>query len=588
MNSDHRHKDLLNLKKVINIIYSDMKKPLLYFILTIIGSFFLMSSGLFAQYNNHMVMMQKAEALAKNYPSLCSVRSLIKSDGGRDIIVITIGTGDHENKQGIAILGGIEGNHILGKELALGFASSLLKESGLDEIKSLLEKITFYVFPDVSPDATEQYFSQIKYERTTNTRPTDEDRDFKTDEDPFEDLDNNGMITLIRVLDPAGSFMECIDNKMVMELADLSKGQTGSYFVYSEGIDNDKDGLFNEDGPGGVNFNRNLTYNYEEFGVNAGLHPVSEPETKAVLDFLFDHFNIFATFAFGPQDNLAQQGPPERQQGSREQVSEEGQTLTAGQTSSRNQGRRMRQNRKITSVLKSDEAIIQLVSERYCKITGVNGSPTKVSAPGNFMDWSYYHYGRYSFSTPAWWFPVEKNKNREASFLKFAADNNMDDLFVPWTEIDHPDFPGKKTEAGGIKPFVMTNPPADKLEELITNNYKFIVNIAGMHSELEFLDTNVEDLGDNLFRVSVKVHNRGIFATCTEAGENNMWTRIMRISVETANNQKFMSGLKVQNIPRLEGDCSSEFTWLILGKGAVKITAGAINTGFINTTIDLK
>jgi len=375
-----------------------------------------------------------------------------------------------------------------------------------------------------------------------------------------------------------------------MTLADLSKGQTGSYFVYSEGTDNDKDGVFNEDGPGGVNFNRNLTFDYEEFGVNAGLHPVSEPETKAVLDFLFDHFNIYVTFAFSPQDNLGQQAQPERQPGSRDQASGEDQSPAPGQgpPSSRGQRGRMRQSRKITSVLKSDEIIIKLVSEKYSEITGVKGAPPRRSTPGNFMDWSYYHYGRYSFSTPAWWFPVEKDKNSEAAFLKYAEDNNMDDVFVPWTEIKHPDFPGKKTETGGIKPFVMTNPPADKLEELIAKNYEFIIDITAMHPELEFLDAEVENMGDDLFRVSVKVHNKGIFATCTEAGENNMWNRIMRISVVTNKSQKFLSGNKVQSIPRLEGDCSAEFSWLILGKGPVKITAGAINTGTINTTLDLK
>ena len=45
-----------------------------------------------------------------------------------------------------------------------------------------------------------------------------------------------------------------------------------------------------------MSFNQNFTFNYEEFGVNAGLHPVSEPETKAVADFLFDRFNIYAVF----------------------------------------------------------------------------------------------------------------------------------------------------------------------------------------------------------------------------------------------------------------------------------------------------
>ena len=126
------------------------------------------------------------------------------------------------------------------------------------------------------------------------------------DEDPYEDLNKDGFITLIRVKDPSGKYIESDEDKRVMVAADLAKGQSGSYLVYSEGIDNDKDGSFNEDGAGGVNFNRNFTFNYEEFGLNAGLYPVSEPETKAVADFLFDKFNIYAVFTFGPQDNLGQ------------------------------------------------------------------------------------------------------------------------------------------------------------------------------------------------------------------------------------------------------------------------------------------
>lgn len=563
-----------------------MKIPACNLILAIIGSLFLSYANSHAQYNSHRTMIQKSNALAKEYPSLCTVNTLVKSEGDREIIVLSIGTGERDKKPGIAVIGGIEGSHLLGKELALGFASTLLKESGSPEINSLLGKITFYVFPDVSPDATEQYFSKLKYERNTNSRPVDEDKDFMTDEDPYEDLNGDGLITLIRVNDPSGSFMKCPDDERIMMLADLSGGQAGSYMVYSEGIDNDKDGMFNEDGPGGVNFNRNLTYDYEEFGVNAGLHPVSEPETKAVLDFLFDHFNIYATFAFGPQNNLAQD-TQDRQAGARGQASGEDQAQEAGQASGR-QGGWMRRNRKITRVLDSDDVIVKLVAKRYREITGVKGSPPVKPSPGNFMDWSYYHYGRYSFSTPAWWFQAEKNKNMEAEFLKYASENNIEGVFVPWTETEHPDFPGKKTETGGIIPFVMINPPADKLVELITRNYKFIVEIAAMHPELEFLDADVKDMGDNVFRVSVKVHNKGIFATCTEAGENNMWNRIMRITVDINDNQKLLSGQKVQSIQRLEGDCSAEFSWLILGKGTVNITAGAINTGTVNTSVELK
>jgi hypothetical protein len=513
------------------------------------------------QYNDFRTMSQKIDALSKEYPSLCSVKPLVKTAGGKDIRMISVGTGDKDSKPGIAVVGGVEGTHVLGKELALGFAVSLLKESSSPKIKGLLDKVTFYIFPDVSPDATEQFFSDLKYERTVNARATDDDRDFVTDEDPFEDLNNDGLITLIRVSDPSGKYTPSAEDSRIMVQAEVSEGKSGGYLVYAEGIDNDKDESFNEDGAGGVNFNRNFTYNYEEYGLNAGMYPVSEPETKAVADFLFDKFNIYAVFTFGPQDNLGQPWKSSEKQGT---------------------------DRRITSVMKTDEAVNKLVSDKYHEITGAKGAPSVKSASGNFVEWAYYHYGRYSFSTPAWWFPVEKGKNEEAAFLKFAEKKKMNDVFVPWTEIKHPGFPGKKTEVGGIKPFAMINPPADTLDYLITANYNFITAIALMHPELEFLDVTTEDAGENIYRVSLKLHNKGLFATCAEVGDKNIWTRIMRIKLEPSKGQTLLSGLKVQQIERLEGDKSSEFSWLINGKGTLKITAGALNTGTISSTIELK
>jgi hypothetical protein len=513
------------------------------------------------QYNNFASMSQNIAALNRDYPALCTVKSLVKTAGGKEIWVVTIGTGNKDNKPGIAVFGGVEGNHILGKELASGFASTLLKESSTPEIKALLEKITFYVFPDVSPDATEQFFADVKYERTVNTRSTDDDRDFVYDEDPCEDLNKDGYITLIRVSDLSGKYRESDEDKRVMVPADLSKGLKGEYLLFSEGIDNDKDDSLNEDGAGGVCFNRNFSFNYEEFGLNAGLHPMSEPETKAVADFLFDRFNIYAVFTFGPQDNL-------------------GQAMKSTD--------RPENDKKLTYIQKSDEVINKLVSEKYHEITGVKGAPVTKTTQGNFMDWAYFHYGRYSFSTPAWWLSTDKGKSAEAEFLKYAEKKKITDVFVPWKEIKHPDFPDKKTEVGGIKPFVMINPPADTLGDMINKNFRFITTVAAMHPELEFMDIKTENAGQNIFRISLKLHNKGVFSTCAEIGRKNIWTRIMRISLETQPAQGLLSGQKIQRVDPLDGNQSADFSWLINGKGTVKITAGALNTGTVTTSIDIK
>ncbi len=546
------------------------------------------------QYSDYKTLSQKATRLATDYKSLCSVGSIARTAGGKDIWSISIGTGDKDSKPALAIVGGVDGRYIFSRELAMGFAETLLKESSSPEVKELLSKITFYIFPDVSPDASQQYFAPIKYERSVNTRSTDDDRDFVNDEDPYEDLNKDGFITSIRISDPSGTLIESEDDRRILVAADLSKGQKGAFILLTEGIDNDKDSKFNEDGEGGVSFNKNFTYNYEEFGTNAGLHAVSEIESKAVADFLYDHFNIYAVFTFGPQDNLGQAPRSSERAASQSpaaQVQESGRGFQTGggRGSGGSTGGYMRSvDRRMTSVMRTDETVIRLVSDKFHEITGLRGSPSPVSTRGNFMEWVYYHYGRYSFGTPGWWIPADKAMSSEAAFLKYAEENKLGDVFVDWTEINHPDFPGKKVEVGGIKPFLMANPPADKLGELIANNSKFIMTVAGMHPELEFLDIKTESLGDNVFRVSAKVHNKGIFATCAEAGDINQWTRIMRISLEPVGNQTLLSGDKIQRIRRLEGDRSQEFSWLISGRGTLKITAGALNTGTVSTSIDLK
>jgi hypothetical protein len=531
------------------------------------------------QYHSQIQMSQKLEALSKQYTELCSVRSLAKTIGGKDIWLIAIGSGARDDKPAIAIAGGVDGKYLIGRELAVGFAEEILKNSVNADIRELLDKLTFYILPDLSPDASAQFFSEMKYERSINARTTDDDKDFVYDEDPCEDLDKDGYITLIRIKDPSGKYIESTEDRRVMVPADISKGETGNYLVYSEGLDNDKDNNFNEDGTGGVSFNRNFTYNYEEFGVNAGLYPVSETETRAVSDFLYDRFNIYMVLTFGPQDNL---GQPMKVADRASPVQ------NTQQNQGSDQGMMRRERGRTTSIMKTDELINKLVSDKYHEITGLKGVPPAINEPGNFMEWAYFHYGRYSFSTPGWWLNVEKGKNTEAAFLKFADKKKLNDIFIPWNVFDHPDFPGKTVEIGGIKPFAVLNPPEDTIGDLISSHYRFITEISAMHPELEFLDIKIENAGENIFRLSLKVHNKGVFATAAEIGEPNIWTRVMRLTLEPSKGQTIISGLKVQRIQRLQGDESAEFSWLIYGKGRTVISAGAANVGLVSTSVEFK
>jgi hypothetical protein len=529
-----------------------------------------------SRYHNVNEMNETLKELSRNNPELCKLESIVKTTAGNDIWVMRIGLNDADSKPGIAVLGGIDGRYPLGNEIVVGMATRLLENSGDPDISSLLDKVTFYLFPNVNPDATGQYFSNLKYERLVNDNPTDNDRDFKINEDPYEDLNGDGMITLMRIKDPSGTHITAADDPRLMIKADLAKAEIGDWIVLTEGIDNDRDGSFNEDPEGGVNFNNNFAFEYEEFGRLAGINANSENETKAVADFLYDHFNIFAVFSYGPQDNL---GKPFKVKESRES------SVGIEESSGRGRGRGPG---KITNILKEDELLNKLLSEKYLKITGLSGSPGFTREAGNFMEWAYYHYGRYSYSTPGWWLPEEKGLSKEASLLKYIADNSYEEVFIPWEKYDHPDFPGKLVEIGGISPFALTTPPAELIDGIIESNYKFLIDAAKLHPGLELLDPKIEKLDKDIFRISVKVHNTGVFSTSSKIGEAVKWVRKMRVELKSDMEFKLLSGRAIESFARLKGDETREMSWLVMGTGKYTIIAGAVNSGSAELTLELK
>ena len=140
--------------------------------------FFLVHSLVFAQadYPNLNEITNRLKALDKN--SNATLSTLTTTRGGNPIYALKLGTGDLENKPAIAVMGGVEGYHVLSTELALQFAERLIQNH-----PEALEHTTFLVFPNMSPEAYEQYHAKLKYERRGNSSNLDHDRDGFLNED---------------------------------------------------------------------------------------------------------------------------------------------------------------------------------------------------------------------------------------------------------------------------------------------------------------------------------------------------------------------------------------------------------------------
>lgn len=530
----------------------------------------LFSSVAMAQnnYSNYAQQTSRLNALAKNYPQLAKLTTLTKTTGGKDVWQLTLGSGDADTNPAIVIAGGTEGNHILGTELAIGFAENLLQGSNSDSIKALLNKTTFYIFPNMSPDAMEQYFASLQYERQGNSSSTDDDRDGKPDEDGFDDLDGNGKITWMRVESPIGDYKTHPDDPRVLIKADLSKGEKGKYLLFSEGSDNDKDNLFNEDGEGGVWFNKNFSYRHPSFTQGSGEFPVSENETRALADYLYERFNVYAVLSFGTNNNLSSALAFNSQAAS--------QPVVAGWQ---------------LADVKADS----MVADLYNKTVNLKDAPKTSPGGGDFFSWAYFHYGRYSFSTPGWVVPKSKPDTTKgekaltiddmgAHYLRWVNQQNLPAAFTEWKQIQHPDFPGQKTEVGGFDPFALNTPPYKFVADIVKKHSGFIIKLAACQPEIDMVNVKTEKVG-SLTRITLDIINKGALASHSKLGERSYWVKRINVRVNTGANQSVISGRKIQTLNSLEGYGLQQLTWLIKGSGKLTIEAGSPTTG--SKTIDV-
>ncbi len=519
-------------------------------------SFVLLLNGK-AQYKNNAQLGNEIQKLVKN-KEIVSSQSLATTSGGKNISVITIGKGEKNNKPGIAIIGGINGVSLASTEIVLQIAEKLTSSE-----PQILDDVTFYLIPNVSPDATEQYFESLKYERLQNAEPYDDDRDGSTDEDGFDDLNNDGMITLMRILDPdKGDYMIHPENPEVMLKADRTKNQKGEYRVMYEGIDNDKDGEINEDVPGGIIFNKNFSFNYQYFSEGAGYNALSEIESRAVAQFLFDHWNIFAVLCIGPENNLS-----------------EFSDLKAEIA-----------DKRIKAVIDDeDKSYFERVVNLYKSSIHLPDSSKVSPTGGDLLSWIYFHYNRFGFSTPAW--NVGKNKEGQGSaefdYLKWATDNNIENQTIPWQIIDHPDFPGKTVEVGGIKPFQMYNPPIEYIDTVAELHYDFVMDLADMHPAITFNDVKITKQSNNLYLVEVELTNTGGFPTMPVSALNTKWVKKIRLDIEPSQQQTIVGGRKIFLYDRIIPGETIKSSWLISNKGTVQIKAGSPQTGFISKKVEL-
>jgi hypothetical protein len=542
---------------------------------------------------------------AAKYPGLVDVYTVGKTYEGRDIWQMTItnkSTGAAESKPAMYVAGNIHSEEVTACVAALDFANALLTGYGTDpEIAVLVDTRAFYVKPTENPDGSELFLTTAQANRSSVHR-YDDDGDGLADEDPPEDLNGDGLIThMLQYVGPGKG-----DTVIVLDhfISYAGKGQ-GDYLAFSEGIDNDGDGKYNEDGVGGLDLNRNYPVNWrpaaEATGVgwaqggsgSPGEYPLSEPETRASYLFFMTHPNI--SVIQGMHTSIPMYLHPPATSHPEE------------------------------SMFPVDSAYYDYLDSEATRLSGfIPAGDAYHDYPryggdvpmfGNGADLSYFALGAVGYGDELWGYLAcmkSTDFNGDGVFdysdVVYMNENVPEykgKLIVDWTPYDHPTL-GKVLIGGLNQKFWVCNPPAGELlAQVVAKETEFnlllakslplvaasnpvvTANRGGTHT-LTVTITNEGFLPDALRRAYlVKIVKPG------QATIKLDWAMSVTPSTSATQGISFFAGTLPDNDTTFEALSnmtwarSRQVSWVIRGSGSVTVTVRSTRGGTSTVTVDI-
>jgi hypothetical protein len=163
------------------------------------------------RFHDYDELVALCEQLAAGRPELCRLSILGTSHEGRPMPLLTVSnpqTGPDEGKPAMWVDGNVHGNEVQGSEAAVYLAWLLTERHGeLSEITELVDRSVFYILPTVNPDGRQHWFEKPNTSSSSRSgvAPLDNDRDGVADEDGPDDLDGDGELLVMRKRVPAGT-----------------------------------------------------------------------------------------------------------------------------------------------------------------------------------------------------------------------------------------------------------------------------------------------------------------------------------------------------------------------------------------------
>lgn len=545
----------------------------------------------FTHYYPYDQMTATLKKLAKTYPKLLKLESIGKSYQGRDLWAMTINnpaTGAEAEKPAMYIHANIHGNELQGTEVCLYTIWYLMEHYRKNaQITELVDHRVFYILPSVNPDGRVHWFEGPNnyHSSRSGQKPTDDDRDWLVDEDGYDDLDGDGEILQMRKKDPFGRYKLSQDDPRIRIF--VEKDQKGEYtFLGTEGLDNDGDGLVNEDPPGGYDPNRNWPSMWRPGYIQrgAGDFPLSLPESEAIADFILARPNIAGVQGFHNSGGMILRGPGAKDFG-------------------KYPGR--------------DRSVYRLLGEKGEKILPYYRylviHKDLYSVFGGFITWTFEDLGIFSFTnelfSSAQYVAADGAKRRksrterQADRLLFNDLVEFGEMFVDWKPFKHPTY--GKIEIGGWKKFSRRVNPTFMLPELCHRNCAFTLFHARQLPQPQIDSLKVTKLQPGLFRIRVGITNKSLIPTISQQARLHRLHRPDLLKISGKNIQVLSAG-KLENpwtskVSRIKNrperlvlpdgiwfNRIEYYEWIVSGSGNLKIELDCVKGGVVSRKVALK
>lgn len=559
---------------------------------------------------------QQLMSIQKSNQDVSKLHLLGKTYSGLAVNLIEIGSetgSDNKTKPAVFVAANFEGTNPLSTEAAMFLINDLLANP------DRFQNLNWYILPSGNPEGASHFFDVPKMVNSRNYRPFNDDLDDKTDEDGGEDLNGDGYVTQMRVKDPSGTMIIDTTDIRRMKTADASKGEKGIYKMYSEGIDNDGDGKYNEDGKGGTNNGISFPHLFKYHGKESGQWSGQEEEIFGVLKFMTDHPEIALVMNYG-STNFCMLPPKGGRKGETSLTSlripknyvsmlnadpnkrytmEEVKTLVKavmppGREVDDSMIAGMLGLGAAVNPLANDLKIYKSYADEYKKYLKSKDYSTERLDPkpaknGSFELWAYYHLGLPSFSQDFWGLPKikpvkqdstakpesksdaekatgmsgkgsSKKPDHEKVFLNYSDSTLNGEGFINWTSFKHPQL--GEVEIGGIVPYADLVPREEAIEKAISVQVPWIYKLSEGIPELNLTDQKIKKIGDGIYKIEVWISNEGKFHFPLAIGTRNKVPppAVVKLS---AKGIEFLQGKENTPLGSIDAGKKQKLSWLI-------------------------